>query len=499
MKKILLTGASGYIGSYLMNKLKDNYEIIAISRNIENKSNEHNVTWKAADLFDLNEITEVMEDIDIAIYLVHSMMPSAKLTQASFEDMDALLADNFAKAASYNKVQHIVFMSGLIPNTNELSPHLRSRLECEQILGSYGVPVSTLRAGLIIGSKGSSYPILKKLVERLPGLLLPKWAYNTTLPVAIDDVIDGLYKIVERNPNENESIDIGGPSHMTYKDLFKQTAEVLDKRLPTIDLPIIPIWLSKYWVKLISGVPKEMVYPLMDSLIHDMIRNDENIVKDISIGKIDYKESVRNALEEETKTQKKGKSSRKGDIKDVRAISRVVLPKDVNMIQLAESYANFLNRITLNVVNSDFNEDNFTISVPFLNKDLLLLSKDFKASNNERILYRIVGGDFALDSDGGNARLEFRRLPNSDACIIALQEYEPTLPWWVYKYTQAKVHKSVMNLFKFKINSQKTNKGEYFNMKKFILPVVITGAIVLKVYGLKKYLARKNNMSNAEL
>lgn len=499
MKKILLTGASGYIGSHLMNKLKDNYEIIAISRNIENKSNEHNVTWKAADLFDLNEITEVMEDIDIAIYLVHSMMPSAKLTQASFEDMDALLADNFAKAASYNKVQHIVFMSGLIPNTSELSPHLRSRLECEQILGSYGVPVSTLRAGLIIGSKGSSYPILKKLVERLPGLLLPKWAYNTTLPVAIDDVIDGLYKIVERNPNENESIDIGGPSHMTYKDLFKQTAEVLDKRLPTIDLPIIPIWLSKYWVKLISGVPKEMVYPLMDSLIHDMIRNDENIVKDISIGKIDYKESVRNALEEETKTQKKGKSSRKGDIKDVRAISRVVLPKDVNMIQLAESYANFLNRITLNVVNSDFNEDNFTISVPCLNKDLLLLSKDFKASNNERILYRIVGGDFALDSDGGNARLEFRRLPNSDACIIALQEYEPTLPWWVYKYTQAKVHKSVMNLFKFKNNSQKTNKGEYFNMKKFILPIVITGAIVLKVYGLKKYLARKNNMSNAEL
>lgn len=499
MKKILLTGASGYIGSHLMNKLKDNYEIIAISRNIENKSNEHNVTWKAADLFDLNEITEVMEDIDIAIYLVHSMMPSAKLTQASFEDMDALLADNFAKAASYNKVQHIVFMSGLIPNTNELSPHLRSRLECEQILGSYGVPVSTLRAGLIIGSKGSSYPILKKLVDRLPGLLLPKWAYNTTLPVAIDDVIDGLYKIVERQPNKNESIDIGGPSHMTYKDLFKQTAEVLDKRLPTVDLPIIPIWLSKYWVKLISGVPKEMVYPLMDSLIHDMIRNDENVVKDISIGKIDYKESVRNALEEETKTQKKGKSSRKGDIKDVRAISRVVLPKDVNMIQLAESYANFLNRITLNVVNSDFNEDNFTISVPCLNKDLLLLSKDFKASNNERILYRIVGGDFALDSDGGNARLEFRRLPNSDACIIALQEYEPTLPWWVYKYTQAKVHKSVMNLFKFKINSQKTNKGEYFNMKKFILPIVITGAIVLKVYGLKKYLARKNNMSNAEL
>ncbi|MDN5639104.1 MAG: NAD(P)H-binding protein [Staphylococcus equorum] len=499
MKKILLTGASGYIGSHLMNKLKENYEIIAVSRNIENKSNEQNVTWKSSDLFDLNEITEVMKNVDIAIYLVHSMMPSARLTQASFEDMDAILADNFAKASSFNKVKHIVFMSGLIPNTNELSPHLRSRLECERILGAYGVPVTTLRAGLIIGAKGSSYPILKKLVERLPGLILPKWAYNTTLPVAIDDVINGLYKIVERNPQANESIDIGGPSHMTYKDLFNQTAQVLDKSLPTLDLPIIPIWLSKYWVKLISGVPKEMVYPLMDSLIHDMIRDNKNIVEDISIGKIDYKESVRNALEEEAVTQKKSKKTSKSAIKDVRAISRVTLPKDMTMSQLAELYANFLNKITLNVVSSNFNEDNFTITVPFLNKKLLLLRKDKDASNEERILYRIVGGDFALDSNGGNARLEFRRLPYSDECIIALQEYEPTLPWWFYKYTQAKIHKSVMNLFKLKLKTKNSTEKGGVNMKKFILPVVIIGVIVLKIYGLKKYLAKNNNMSNAEL
>lgn len=241
MKKILLTGASGYIGSHLMEKLKENHDIIAISRNIDNKKNERNVTWKSADLFDLAEINDVMEGIDTAIYLVHSMMPSAKLTQASFEDMDAILADNFAKAARQNGVKHIVFMSGLIPNDDQLSPHLRSRLECERILGSYGVPVTTLRAGLIIGSKGSSYPILKTLVERLPALVLPKWAYNQTVPVAIDDVIQGLYKVVSRSPKVNEAIDIGGPLHMTYKDLFKQTAEVLDKRLPMIDLPIIPI------------------------------------------------------------------------------------------------------------------------------------------------------------------------------------------------------------------------------------------------------------------
>ena len=189
MGKVLLTGASGYIGGHLKEQLKENHEIIAISRHADSKEDEKNVTWKAADLFDLDEITEVMEGIDTAIYLVHSMMPSAKLTQANFEDMDALLADNFARAAKAQGVKHIVFMSGIIPNENNLSPHLRSRLECEKILGSYGIPVSTLRAGLIIGAKGSSYPILKRLVDRLPAMILPSWAYNMIAPVAIEDVI----------------------------------------------------------------------------------------------------------------------------------------------------------------------------------------------------------------------------------------------------------------------------------------------------------------------
>ena len=454
MTKVLLTGASGYIGGHLMKQLKKDYEIVAISRHIENKENEANVTWKSADLFDIEEITEVMEGVDVAIYLVHSMMPSAKLTQASFEDMDALLADNFAQAACTNGVKHIIYMSGLIPEDEELSPHLRSRLECERILGAYGVPVSTLRAGLIIGSKGSSYPILKTLVERLPGLLLPKWAYHTTLPVAIDDVIHGLKALVKRQPQTNEAIDIGGPSHMTYKDLFSQTAKVLDKRLPMFDLPIIPIWLSKFWVKLISGVPKEMVYPLMDSLVHDMKRSEEHTVEGISIGTIDFKESVRKALDEEQDAQKtESKKSRSGqlEIKDVRAISRVSLPQSVDMNALATTYAEFLNTITFYLVHSHLEDDLFTIQVPFLNKTLLRLKKDKHVSHADKVMFHIVGGDFALADDGGNARLEFRRLPDSDDCIIALQEYQPTLPWWFYKFTQAKVHKAVMNAFKLKL------------------------------------------------
>lgn len=126
--KILLTGATGYIGQNLMKRLKDRHHIVAISRSTEGKEDEPNVTWKSADLFDPQQVSDVMEGVELAIYLVHSMQPQAKLTQASFEDMDALLADNFARAAAKHKVRRIVYLSGIIPQDGKkLSRHLRSR------------------------------------------------------------------------------------------------------------------------------------------------------------------------------------------------------------------------------------------------------------------------------------------------------------------------------------------------------------------------------------
>ncbi|WP_237233665.1 NAD(P)H-binding protein [Rothia nasisuis] len=298
--KILLTGATGYIGQNLMKRLKDRHHIIAVSRSTEGKEDEPNVTWKSADLFDPQQVRAVMEGVDIAIYLVHSMQPQAKLTQASFEDMDALLADNFARAAAEHKVGRIIYLSGIIPQGDKkLSRHLRSRLECEKILGSYQVPVTTLRAGLIVGPEGSSFPILQSLVERLPGLLVPKWAYNRTNPVALHDVMGALEKIIESEEFGQQAIDIGGPEEMNYKDLFAQTAEVLGKKLPMVDLPIIPVWLSKAWVTLISGRPKEMVNPLLESLVHDMVVTDQHYVEGISNAPTCFKDSVKAAIEDQ--------------------------------------------------------------------------------------------------------------------------------------------------------------------------------------------------------
>lgn len=501
MSKILLTGASGYIGSHLKNQLKDDHDIIAISRNADNKENETNVTWKAADLFDLDEITEVMEGIDTAIYLVHSMMPNAKLTQANFEDMDALLADNFARAAKQQGVKHIVFMSGIIPSEDNLSAHLRSRLECEKILGSYGIPVSTLRAGLIIGAKGSSYPILKRLVERLPGMILPSWAYNMIAPVAIEDVIHKLAALVERSPKENEAFDISGPEIMNYKELIQRTANVLDKRLPIIDLPIIPIWVSRYWVQLISQVPKEMVYPLMNSLVHDMIPQPKHTHPDLSHGSMSYEESVRKSLDEEqNEKQKKAKqsnSSNKGkakneEIKDVRAITRFTIPDNYSIQDVSREYAKFINNITLHLVKGTINEHEFNISLPFIHKFILEMKRDTHDSTENMIVYRIVGGDLALDDEGGNARFEFRRILDSNEGLIALQEYQPTLPWVVYKYTQANIHKTVMDIFMRHMNRLAEEEKQSTKHKILGNVAISTGAIIGAMIGSKIFQAFTN-------
>ncbi|TDL96602.1 NAD(P)H-binding protein [Macrococcus carouselicus] len=455
MKKILLTGASGYIGGNLLKEIKDDYKIIAASRSTKNKKNEENVEWKQVDLFSLKDVEAAMEGVDTAIYLVHSMQPSAKLTQASFVDMDAILADNFGRAAKKKGVKHIIFMSGIMPHedSKNLSDHLRSRLECEKILGSYGVPVSTLRAGLIIGPKGSSFPILKKLTERLPALVLPKWAYSKTAPVALKDVVKGLAQLIERTPENNQSIDIYHDV-TDYKGMFKATAKAMNKKLPMIDLPIIPVTITKPIVSLITAEPKELVYPLLDSLVHDMVPSKENYVEGITNAPTPLDESIRTALDEDKGDKKKkkkkdsvGEALQKSGVKSVQ---RITIPSSWSIDQTANYYMNWLSRVGLSFINTAINGDTLFITLPIFKDPILILEKNKDYTDDDRVLFMIKGGIFskkAKEGEENRARLEFRRVLDTNQCIIAIHEYEPTLPWIVYKLTQARIHLLVMTLF----------------------------------------------------
>lgn len=464
MGKILLTEASGYIGSHLKDKLKVNHEIIAISRNAQNKKNEKNVTWKSADLFDLDAITEVMKGIDTAIYLGHSMKTSAKLTQANFEDMDALLADNVGRVAKKHGVKHIIFMSGIITNDSHLSLHLKSRLECEKILRYYSVPVSTLRAGLIIDSNGSSYPIFKRMIECLLTMILPNWAYNMIAPVSMDDVIDKLAMLVERSPKENEVFNITRPKVMNYQELFERIATILDKHLFILHLPTILIRLSRYWIK----------------------------------EKMNGKENVKKALKEKqdeqqiiTTKQSKSKSNqnKRDEVKDVRAMTRFRIPESYSIQDVTREYAEFINNITLHLVNGTINEHEFNIQLPLIRKCILKMKRDNHDSINEMIVYKIVGGDLAMVKDSSNARFEFRRILDTNEGIAALQGYEPTLPWGVYKFTQAIAHKFVMGVFKQYMNhlaSYEKDKQDSVN-KIFTNLAMTTGVMFGACVGTRIY------------
>ena len=447
--RLALAGATGYIGHNLLNELKKKYDVIALSRNGDDKDNEERVEWRSCDLFSLDDTIEGMKGADIAVYLVHSMMPSAKLTQGSFENMDLLLADNFARAAKENGIRQIIYLSGIIPEeTENLSRHLKSRLEVERVLGAYGTPVTTIRAALIVGPKGSSFPILSKLVKRLPVMALPRWTRNKTHPVALPDVIHALGESVDRDDVKDRAIDIGGPEAMTYKEMILKTADIMGKRQPTIDIPLLTVKLSRLWVTLVSGEPKETVYPLVESMVHEMVADPEKMIPGISDGKITFEQSVRDALKEEEK--QKGSSSSSSstpDVLDVRSVQRVLLPKDRDADWAADDYMNWLSSFARPFLSSTVQDQVVGIHIPFYEQPLLELTKE-PVHDRHMATYRITGGLFAKVEQDSRGRIEFRQIPGTQECIIAIHEFVPAMPWILYKATQANVHLLVMYLFK---------------------------------------------------
>ncbi|QHE53354.1 NAD(P)H-binding protein [Pontibacillus sp. HMF3514] len=450
---VALTGASGYIGQNLLRKLTKFADVIALSRNGDKHEDTEHVTWRSCDLFSLSDAEKGLKGADFAVYLVHSMKPSAKLTQGSFEDMDIILADNFAQAAQRQGVKQIVYLSGLIPKSRTLSRHLQSRLEVEKILGSYEVPVTTIRAGLIVGPKGSSFPILAKLVRRLPVMTLPKWTRTKTHPIALPDVLHALDYSIGNPQLSGESIDVGGPEVMTYKDMMHQTAEVMGKKPIFINVPFLSIKLSRLWVSLVTGSSKEMVYPLIESLSYPMTAQPENMSKDVSYGKIPFKEAACTSLKEEKREQDAAKKTLKPKTPiiqyDVRSVQRIPIPEGKNALWVARYYTTWLSHLVSPFLRVEEDEDqNCQICIMFSNLPLLELSYSPERSTPNRVLYYITGGIFENAEKNERGRLEFRQIPGGQECIVAIHDYMPSLPWFIYKYTQAKAHLWVMYQFK---------------------------------------------------
>jgi uncharacterized protein YbjT (DUF2867 family) len=455
MRKILIAGASGFIGRALIDQLlnQDDIEIVALSRGSRD-SHHPKLTWKKCDLFSLKDISVAMEGCDEAYYLVHSMLPSASLSQGTFYDFDLIMADNFIRAGLTHKLKHIIYLGGMIPPAQDLSWHLRSRLEVEETFRHSPIPTTVLRAGLIIGPQGSSFTILQRLIERLPVMICPAWTNTRSQPVALADIIKVLVRSLNDKEIQNKIYDIAGPEVITYQGLITKASAKIRKSTTVFTLNIIPLSLSRLWVSLVTGVPKDLVYPLVLSLRYEMLPSPTH--------KWPYPEDLSTSLDKtlEVALSTPSRAPYKGyrpPEKDVRSIQRLVLPDGRSAEWVALEYFNWLPTFfsTLVKVSITANRCVFYLFHPSI--QILILEKSEERSSPDRQLLYVVGGLLSGTMDRG--RLEFREVLDRRYVMAALHEFRPALPWYIYCWTQAIVHLIVMKAFgehlKWHVISQK--------------------------------------------
>ena len=442
-KKIAIAGATGFIGRWFIDRYKEKYDIVALSRKnvLENESK---VEWRVVDLFSISSSIDALKGVDYAIYLVHSMQPSTRLNQANFEDTDLLLADNFARAAQECKLKHIVYLGGILPKDNKnLSKHLKSRYEVEGVLGSRNTPLTTIRAGIIIGPGGSSFNIVKKLVKNLPVMACPKWTLSKNQPADLELALHSIDGVIGNENYFGKFIEIGSKEVVTYMDILKETAFEMNKKRWIFSIPFFSLGMSKLWVGLFSGSSTNFVSPLIESLKHEMTLNPDNklnIQKDISLNN-----SINNALTNEQLIPKNPvfKYFKNKPENTVRSVQRMENPSRKSAPWVASNYPKWLSSKFGKLIYAE--ENGPLLKFTFLGLCLLQLEHIKNRSDENRQLFYITGGFLTKRNNMG--WLEFRSILNGAYIITAIHEFVPRLPWFIYRFTQAKSHYYVMKKF----------------------------------------------------
>ena len=286
--RLAVFGATGTIGRALVPVLTPEHDVLAVSR--QERRTADGATWVSADVTDADAVRRVLEGVDAAYYLVHS------LGARDFERRDAQAAETVAREAARAGVGQLVYLGGLGDDSPNLSPHLRSRLETGRRLASGGVPVTTLQAAMVVGRGSAAFETIVALVERLPGLVCPRWVSTATQPIALTDVVRFLAGVCGREETLGQTYDAGGPEVMTYRQMIERVARLRGRRPLIVEVPILSPRLSSYWLHLVTPVKAAVARPLIEGLRNETVAKDERLRALVPFTLTSFDEAARQAL-----------------------------------------------------------------------------------------------------------------------------------------------------------------------------------------------------------
>lgn len=297
MSKILVTGATGFVGKQLiLSLLSDGHEVYAVCRVKGTRvftEEKPRLFYVWGDLRNPETFRDIPQDIEAAYYLVHSMSGIV----ANLPNAEEEVAQAFVEGIKKTRVRQLIYLGGIINDEHSLSPHLSSRLLVEKVLSQSKIPITILRASLIIGSGSASFEIIRDLCEKLPLMIVPKWVNSPCQPIAIRDVLFYLSKVLLNEACYNKTFDIGGPEILTFKQLMQNYSAVRGLKTRMIEVPFLSPRLSSYWLFFVTSVRFSICYYLVESMKSSTIVQIGNIQSIFPHSCLTYQQSLIAAFE----------------------------------------------------------------------------------------------------------------------------------------------------------------------------------------------------------
>jgi uncharacterized protein YbjT (DUF2867 family) len=294
--RVLVTGATGYVGGRLWRKLEEGgVHVRCMARDPLSLADKVGETTEVvrADIFSVSSLEAALEGIETAYYLIHSMGSAG-----NFEEADREGARNFAQAAERAGVKRVIYLGGLGDASEELSPHLRSRHEVGEILRSTKVAVLELRASIVLGAGSLSFEMIRALVDRLPVMITPRWVEVEAQPIGIDDLLSYLIEAITAPLPESRVFEIGGPERLSYGQLMNEYAAIKGLRRFMIRVPVLTPRLSSLWLGLVTPLYARIGKKLIESIVHPTVVQDQTALETFKVRPITIKESITRGIDE---------------------------------------------------------------------------------------------------------------------------------------------------------------------------------------------------------